>query len=321
MKFASVLVSAALLCAQGAMAGVDVLRPDHKSVRPESKFWGATSSTAQPRHVPESLKTYQQLAVMAQGSNCIDSKVNETLGDATLLYQWGDDDKNQRMHVYHSKSMGITFSWAGMNTSSISSLLSSADLFLVDADPEIFGFLAPGTKVYQGFQAAYKRVAPIVEKKVKEYTHKYNDTRVSFTGLSFGAALSTFGALHMNHVMKDAKLHKVVVMGLPRIGNPTWANEVDKYLKGTFYYTVNGDDLVSRVPPRELGYQQPSGQIYINPANSSSWKFYPGQENVHGSDSQWGFSIQDHTGVYYNVPVGGVFGPCPPQVPKALENN
>ncbi|WFD01354.1 hypothetical protein MOBT1_000016 [Malassezia obtusa] len=307
------------VCVQACTASVEVLEPRHKPVPPQNKNFLPQSSKQSPQDVPDSLKNYQQLAVMAQQVNCLHSKINKTYGDAKLLYSWGNDDTDQRMHVYHSKSMGITFSWAGLNASSIASILGGADIFLADADKELFSWVESGSKVYHGFQSAYKRVAPIVEKKAKQYMKEYNDNRLSFTGLSYGAALSNLASMHLSHKMSSAKIHKVVVFGLPRIGNQQWANSVDKQLKGTFYYVVNGDDLVSRLPPRELGYQQPSGQIYINPPNSTHWKFYPGQENIHGSDSDWGINIKDHTGVYFSVPIGGFFGPCPSEIPKLLQ--
>ncbi|KAI3628913.1 hypothetical protein CBS14141_000616 [Malassezia furfur] len=308
-----------LLCAQAALASIEVLQPEQHKVAAETKIFGAESSTAPPQDVPDTLHHYQQLAVMAQQVNCRHPQINKTFGDATLLFSWGNDDTNQRMHVFHSKSMGITFSWAGMNISSINSVLSAADIFFEDADKSLYPFAEPGTQLYSGFQDAYKRVAPIVEKKAKEYMERFNEDRVSFTGLSFGAALASLASTHMSHALTRGKVYKAVVFGLPRIGNQAWANTVDKALKGTFYYTVNGADPVSRLPPRVLGYQQPSGQLYIKPANSTQWKFYPGQENVHGSDADVGLDLQDHTGIYFSVPVGGVFGPCPAEIPSGLK--
>lgn len=34
-----------------------------------------------------------------------------------------------------------------------------------------------------------------------------------------------------------------------------------------------------------MGFQHPSGQVWINPANTTNWAYYPGQENVHGADT------------------------------------
>ncbi|PKI83174.1 hypothetical protein MVES1_003252 [Malassezia vespertilionis] len=312
----SILLRYTLFCLFGAIALLHaVLAAEVDPVPPENKFSAAPSSDASPQDAPESLETYQLMGYLAQGSNCAE-KANSTLAianNATLLYTHGNDNANQRMHIYHSKDFGITVSWAGMQPLSLGSLAAAGDLFLVDPDNALFPGLRQGTKVYDGFQKAFQRVAPILDKKIPEYQERFNDTRVSFTGLSYGAALSVFAGMHFQFALKHG-VYKLIVFGLPRLGNVPWANSVDDQLKGTLYYTANGDDIVVHLPPREAGYQHPSGQIWTNPANSLEYKFYPGQENVHGADSIWGTSIEHHTGIYYGVHIGGAFGPCPVKV-------
>ncbi|KAL4403150.1 hypothetical protein ACI68E_000933 [Malassezia pachydermatis] len=272
---------------------------------------GWPSSTAAPQPVPDPVSMYQQFAGLAQESNCVNYKINMTIGDAKLLYSWGDGDHDQRLQLFHSKSLGIVASWSGMNQSSLTSLLSAADLFLVDPNRDLFPMVLPGTKVFQGFQSAYERVASRLLEKLDYYQNMYDEDRVSFTGLSYGAALSALAVQHVDANLKRGSVYKTVVFGLPRIGNREWANSLDKHMKGRFYYVVNGPDLVPHMPPREWGYQQPSGQIWINPANSTHWKFYPGQENVHGADSVLAFNIPDHTGVYFNTEIASYWGHCP----------
>ena len=66
---------------------------------------------------------------------------------------------------------------------------------------------------------------------------------------------------------------------------------------------------------RELGFQHPSGQVWINPVNSDNWKFYPGQENHFGAntvDPIWTFD--DHHGYYFGTGVGHGPGTCPASV-------
>lgn len=59
--------------------------------------------------------------------------------------------------------------------------------------------------------------------------------------------------------------------------------------------------------------------VWINPANTTSWKFYDGQENPNGPSSQptkyfypgtlkfgWG----DHQGTYMHSSMGTEMGPC-----------
>lgn len=275
---------------------------------------GWPSSTASPVPVPDPVPMYQQFAALAQEPNCVNYKLNSSIGDAKLLYSLGDDNYNQRMQIFHSKSIGLVVSWAGMNQSSLISLLTAADLFLVDLDKSLYPDAPSGVKVFDGFQDAYKRIQAKLLHKLAEYQEEYNEDRVSLTGLSLGAAIAVVGSRHIETNLKRGGLYKTVVFGLPRSGNKEWANYLDKHLLGRLQYVVNGPDVVPHLPPRELGYQHSSGQIWINPANSTHWKMYPGQENVHGADSVVAFNIPDHTGVYFSTEIGSYFGHCPATV-------
>lgn len=287
-------------------------RPTISKVAPENiEFFGRVTSYQKPVKVPEPISMYQQFAGLAQQSNCFKTKINATIGDAQLLFSWGDDDKNQRMQIFRSKSLGIVTSWSGMNVTSLTSLLSAADLFLVDVDRKYFPRVKKGSKLYDGFQNAFKRAAPVLMKKIQYFQELYDEDRVSLTGLSFGAALADIALPYVKENLKRGHIHRVVVFGHPRIGNQEWADSLDTYAEGKFFYVVNGNDIVPHLPPREFGYQQPSGQIWINPSNSSNWKLYPGQENVHGANSMFGFSIKDHTGVYFRTEIGSFWGHCP----------
>lgn len=79
---------------------------------------------------------------------------------------------------------------------------------------------------------------------------------------------------------------------------------------------INGKDPVPHLPPRLLGYQHPSGQVWINPANSTSWLYYPGQENPKGADSviDVQISFDDHQGIYAHTQIGASKGHCPATV-------
>lgn len=302
-----------LLCAFVAFQGI-VAKPVQK-IPPDTKdIFGRRTSHASPQPLPDSVDMYQHYAVLAQQSNCMKYHIGQEVSDAKLLYAIGDSDYNQRMEIFHSKSLGIVVSWAGMNQTGINSVLQAADLFLEDVDRDLFPNARQGAKAFSGFQNEYKRVADIVLDKVNEFQNKYDEDRVSLTGLSFGSGIAAVGSLHVNCNLKRGKLHRVVVFGLPRSGNQEWADSIDDALKDRFYYVVNGLDLVPRAPPRELGYQHPSGQIWINPSNSTHASFYPGQENVHGANSEWGFSIPDHTGWYFNTHIASYWENCPARI-------
>ncbi|WFD22442.1 hypothetical protein MEQU1_001113 [Malassezia equina] len=236
---------------------------------------------------------YQHYAVLAQQSNCVKYHIGQEVSDAKLLYAIGDSDYNQRMQNFHSKSLGIVVSWAGVNQTGINSVFQAADLFLEDVDRDLFPNARQGAKAFSGFQNEYKRVTDIVLKKVNEFQNKYNEDRVSLAGLSFGSGVAAVGSLHVNCNLKRGKLHRIVVFGLPRSGNQEWADSIDDALKDRFYYV------------------HPSGQIWINPSNSTHASFYPGQENFHGANSEWGFSIPNHTGWYFDTHIASYWENCP----------
>lgn len=286
-----------------------------KKIAPDTRdIFGRKTSYEAPESLPDSISMYQHFAVLAQQSNCVHYDIGINVSDAKLLYAIGDSNYNQRMEIFYSKSLGIVVSWAGMNQSGIDSVLQATDLFLEDVDRDLYPHARKGAKMYSGFQNEYKRIADIALNKIHEFQDKYDEDRVALTGLSFGSAIAAAASLHVNANLKRGKLDRVVVFGLPRSGNQEWADSMDDALRGRFYYVVNGLDMVPRAPPRELGFQHPSGQIWINPSNSIHAKFYPGQENVNGANSEWGFSIPDHTGWYFDTHIASYWGNCPAKI-------
>ena len=150
-------------CVFAAPKGITKIAPENHD------FFGRITSYAHPKDVPDPVPMYQQFAALAQQSNCHNYHINISVGDATLLYSWGDNDRNQRLQLFHSKSLGIVASWAGMNPTSINSILGAADVFLVDVDRRYFPHAEKGAKLYKGFQDAYKRVAPTFIKELQYY--------------------------------------------------------------------------------------------------------------------------------------------------------
>ncbi|KOS16074.1 putative secretory lipase (family 3) [Malassezia pachydermatis] len=90
---------------------------------------------------------------------------------------------------------------------------------------------------------------------------------------ALGAALGILVAMDYRYRLEKS-MDRVMDFGLPRIGNPVFADDVDKRLYNKVYYVVNGHDWVPHMPPRELDLQHPSGQIWMNPPKSTHWAFY-----------------------------------------------
>jgi hypothetical protein len=68
---------------------------------------------------------------------------------------------------------------------------------------------------------------------------------------------------------------RVVVYGLPRVGNQDFANWVDSNLSGQVTHINNKKDPIPIVPGRFLGFDHPSGEIHIT--DSNTWENCPGE--------------------------------------------
>ena len=273
----------------------------------------AASSTDQPVDVPYNLDMFSQAAVLAQETYCGEQAHDYglKLGDATLLWTAGDGNVRQRVNLYQSDSLGIAVAIQGTNTSSLRSDLHDAQLRPVDPDNRYRQFLPQGTKVMHGFQKGYTDLVDDIFDHVKKFKQEKNESRVTVIGHSLGAAIGLLASLDISLRLEDG-LFKSYLFGLPRVGNPIFANFVDRKIGDKLHWVVNGRDWVPTVPPRALGYQHPSNYVWIYPANSTNWKLYPGQENVHGMLTvAREFNFDDHEGIYFHTQIGASLGKCP----------
>lgn len=188
------------------------------------------------------------------------------------------------------------------------------------ANPRYRKYLPDGVRFMDEFQRAYTDLVDVVFKKVKQYTQEYNETRVSIVGHSLGAAIGLIASVDVEHRMDDG-LYKSYLFGLPRVGNVIWANHVDKTIGKKLHWVTNGRDWVPHVAIRIAGYQHPSNYVWIYPANSTTWRLDPGQENVHGFNTVPldQLSADDHQGIYFGTQVGGPTDNCPAAVGKGLQ--
>ncbi|WFD26520.1 hypothetical protein MNAN1_001503 [Malassezia nana] len=279
------------------------------------KFVDAPTSHASPRDLPVKVEDLQLAAAFSQQTYCLDQHIGTKVGDGEIVWTTGDGWINQRATIINSKSLGLVLSFQGTSPTDAKGWIEDFSFLFSYPDERIRGKIESGSLVETGFQVAYMGLADAVIGGIKETTRKYNKSNITVVGHSLGAAIAEIAAVHIATVWDDM-LDRAIVFGLPRVGNVHWANSVDKLMKGRFYYVFNGNDITGRVPPRVFGYQHPSGQIWINPASSSHWKFYPGQENINGQLSQPPSIniLLTHIGSYFGTLVG--WGPliCPAQV-------
>ena len=275
----------------------------------------APSSTAVPEPIPVDWHLLAQGAGMAQQPYCLYTPDGLKVGDAEVVWSLPGGYTSQRVDIFKSKSLGIVASFQGTSPLDVLGALEDLSFLKVDTDEKFDPMMEPGAQVHNGFQISYGIVSDAVITGVKETLRKYNETQISVVGHSLGAAIGLLAALHFEKEIEGGVKH-AYLYGLPRVGNLEFANSVDKHLKGKLLYTINGNDLISRVPPRSFGFQHPSGQIWIKHSNGNDWEFYPGQENVHGHLTVIPSpnTLANHVGVYYHTLLG--WGPitCPATV-------
>ena len=273
------------------------------------------SSTDQPVANPYNTKEISLAAGLVQQTYCDSTENGLKIGDSELLYTMGEGYARQRVNIYHSPSLGIAVAIEGTNLFSLNSDLHDAKFWQEDPNERYIQYYPKGTKLMHGFQQAYNDLMDDIFTAVKKYKKEKNEKRVTVIGHSLGAAMGLLSAVDFNCRL-DKGIHRALLFGLPRVGNVAFANYVDHKIGDKLSWVVNGKDWVPHVAPRFLGYQHPSNQIWINPANSTHWKKYPGQENVHGANSvipEFG-SFDDHQGIYFHTQIGASLGECPAKV-------
>jgi len=109
-------------------------------------------------------------------------------------------------------------------------------------------------RVHRGFARALGLVLPVLRKSLPE-----DSRRLIITGHSLGAAMATLAA----SLLEPAELY---TFGEPRVGNCTFANFMHRQCAvGLIYHRyVDCCDIVSRVPPKWLGFRHAGRLHYID---------------------------------------------------------
>jgi triacylglycerol lipase len=110
-------------------------------------------------------------------------------------------------------------------------------------------------KVHRGFKREVDDLWPMLEIALKE-----NRLPLWFCGHSLGGAMATICAARCVHSYIDSNPEELYTFGSPRVGCKTYIN----HAKLTYYRWVNNNDIVTRVPPRWMGYAHAGQEIYLN---------------------------------------------------------
>ena len=141
--------------------------------------------------------------------------------------------------------------------------------WLADGDCKLVH--GPRGMVHEGFWMALDNVWPQLMKMVNGILH--GDRTLSICGHSLGGALATLAA--SSYLPWEGKVNGVYTYESPRVGNADFATWFDSVYKGRAWRVVNELDVVTRLPPRAMGYRHvdtvchldSSGAMTVDPSD------------------------------------------------------
>lgn len=104
-------------------------------------------------------------------------------------------------------------------------------------------------RVHQGFNEGLD----YIWSDLIDLLNRYNDTRrtIWLTGHSLGGALAT---LAVDRLLDGWKINGLYTFGSPRVGDKKFRKQFDAQFRHRTFRFVNDEDIVPRVPPRNIGY-------------------------------------------------------------------
>ena len=123
------------------------------------------------------------------------------------------------------------------------------------ADANASTVVAEVGRIHRGFKREVDDLWPIIEQTIKE-----NQRPVWFAGHSLGGAMANVcaGRCKLSQIPSNPK--SLFTYGSPRVGNRTYISAV----KIPHYRWVHNNDIVTRIPPRWLGYKHSGFELYLD---------------------------------------------------------
>ncbi len=188
-----------------------------------------------------------------------------------------------------------------------------------------------GGHVHEGFYDALSCVWQLLDKEVRRLQ---NEGRRSLwvTGHSLGAALATLAVARWCEAQRPVS--GLYTFGQPRTGDNAFARSFDFAFRPHAFRIVNDLDVVTRAPPRSLGYQHLGTFVYLTDSGTLSddigwWRrFLTGWNGAVESILDWGKEgLEDHRMSNYRQQIAGALRrqgssgitsvAAPPGVPNA----
>lgn len=128
------------------------------------------------------------------------------------------------------------------------------------------------------------RTAPNILAAVLTLLTRHNTSSVVVIGHSLGAALALLDSVYLQLHLPAGTRVRMVGYGMPRVGNPTFADYVDAMHNAdsvtvTVTHVNNKRDPIAIVPGQFLGFAHPAGEVHIQGHSGNSWVSCPGHDN------------------------------------------
>ncbi|MBI5863225.1 MAG: lipase family protein [Planctomycetes bacterium] len=133
--------------------------------------------------------------------------------------------------------------------------------WLTDIDARLVA--GPGGKVHQGFLGALFDVWWELRAAIDAQQDPAHPRTLWFTGHSLGAALATLATAKLR-IEEDKPVAGLYTFGSPRVGDSEFSGRFDVDFRARTFRFVNNRDVVTRIPPRLLGYRHVGVECYFD---------------------------------------------------------
>lgn len=199
-----------------------------------------------------------------EDEDAIASKTTEWRMQATFI----EDAQSGTQCFVAGGARAIFVAFRGTQPDQLKDVLTDAAIKQVDH---------PFGKVHEGFNKSFRSVWLDVKNQIRAYQTRGQS--VWFTGHSLGAALATLAAAEM--MVDDRPVHGVYTFGQPRVGDPDFADRFNQRIGGCAFRYVNNNDIVTRVPPRQVP------ALKVEYRHVGAMKYFDSEGVLHEDRARW----------------------------------
>ena len=184
--------------------------------------------------------------------------VDAIVAERTAVDQWGMNqfefiDVDETQCFVAANDAVVIVSFRGTESNKITDWITDLNFDLVDGPL--------GGKVHEGFFESLSNVWKMLDELVRTMQDTERKT-LWVTGHSMGAALATLAVARWREV--GYPVAGLCSFGQPRTGDCAFSRNFDFEFKPYTFRLVNNHDIVTRIPPRVLGYRHTGSFRYFN---------------------------------------------------------